>query len=319
VERLVYIDGAVVEESRATVSVFDRGFLWGDGVYEITPCFDGRLFRLPDHLDRLFRSLRYVGIAPQLDREAIERATLDLLEANSPRLEPGTMHRVGHFVSRGPDAPTMLARDSGPPTVCILLRPVDLARYGHLLKEGARLTITPTRRVAPETLEARAKVTSKMNQILAELDADASGALSLMLDRNGFVTENSIANFFMVRDGGLWTAPERNVLEGVTRKVVFELADGLGLDVVERDFSAYDLAQADEYFLTSSAYCAIPVARVDRFVPQHGSPGPVTSSLIDAFARETGFDLRGKAIAAVAEVGTAQSAPQDDSSTQAFS
>jgi branched-chain amino acid aminotransferase len=280
------------------VSVFDRGFLWGDGVYEITPCFAGRLFRLSDHLNRLYRSLRYIRIEPQLDREGMEQATLDLLEANATRLEPDAMYRVGHFVSRGLDSPTMLARDSGPPTVCIFFRTVDLTRYGRFLREGAQLTITPTRRVAPEALEARAKVTSKMNQILAELDADASGALSLMLDRDGFVTENSIANFFMVRDGALWTAPERNVLEGVTRGVVFELAGGLGLEVLERDFTTYDLAQADEFFLTSSAYCAIPVSRVDRFRPARGSPGPVTEALIDAFAKETGFDLRARALEA---------------------
>ena len=297
-ERLVYIDGAIAEESKATVSVFDRGFLWGDGVYEITPCFAGRLFRLSDHLNRLYRSLRYIRIEPQLDREEMEQATLDLLEANATRLEPDAMYRVGHFVSRGLDSPTMLARDSGPPTVCIFFRTVDLTRYGRFLREGAQLTITPTRRVAPEALEARAKVTSKMNQILAELDADASGALSLMLDRDGFVTENSIANFFMVRDGALWTAPERNVLEGVTRGVVFELAGGLGLEVLERDFTTYDLAQADEFFLTSSAYCAIPVSRVDRFRPARGSPGPVTEALIDAFAKETGFDLRARALEA---------------------
>jgi branched-chain amino acid aminotransferase len=296
VERLVYLDGDMIEESRATVSVFDRGFLWGDGVYEITPCFGGRLFRLTDHLDRLYRSLRYIRIQPYLDREGMERATLDLLEANASRLDSDAMYRVGHFVSRGLDSPTMLARDSGPPTACIFFRTVDLARYGRFLREGAQLTITPTRRVAPEALEARAKVTSKMNQILAELDADASGALSLMLDRDGFVTENSIANFFMARDGALWTAPERNVLEGVTRRVVFELAEGLGLEVLERDFTAYDLAQADEFFLTSSAYCAIPVSRVDRFRPANGSPGPITEALIDAFAKETGFDLRGKAL-----------------------
>lgn len=294
----MYVNGDVTEEGRATVSVFDRGFLWGDGVYEITPCFDGRLFHLADHLDRLYRSLRYTGIQPRLDRQRMEQATLDLLEANASRLEPGEMYRVGHFVSRGLDSPTMLARDSGPPTVCIFFRTVDLARYGRFLKEGAQLTITPTRRVAPEALEARAKVTSKMNQILAELDADASGALSLMLDRNGFVTENSIANFFMVREGALWTAPERNVLEGVTRGVVFELAAGLGLEVVERDFSTYDLAQAEEFFLTSSAFCAIPVSRVDRFVPANGSPGPITDALIDAFAKETGFDLRRRALEA---------------------
>jgi branched-chain amino acid aminotransferase len=128
-----------------------------------------------------------------------------------------------------------------------------------------------------------------MNQILAELDAGANGAKSLMLDMQGNVAENSSANFFLARDGVLWTPPERNILEGVTRKVVFEIAARLDIPVVERDFTMYDVAQADEYFLTSSAICAMPVRRIDSFTPKSGVPGPITQRLIDAFAADTGY------------------------------
>lgn len=290
-ELCIYLNGDIVEESQARISPFDRGFLWGDGVYEVTPCFNRRLFRLGDHLDRLYRSLRYVRIDLGMSREEMEKATLDLLQANFERLEEKSFYRVGHWVTRGMDSPSMAARDAGPPTVCIFWRPVRVEAFAHHYREGVKLTVVRTRRVPPECLEARAKVTSKMNQVLAELDADASGALSLMLDIYGNVAENSTANFFIVRDGVLLTAPERNILQGITRKVVFELASRLGVPVEERNFTMYDIAQAEEFFLTSSARCALPVREVDGFRPKAPVPGPITGRLMEEFVEETGFDF----------------------------
>lgn len=290
-ERLVYLNGELIEESQVQISPFDRGFLWGDGVYEVTPSFDLRLYRLGDHLDRLYRSLRYVRIEPGITRVEMEKATVDAHEANLGRLEEGPIYRLGHWVTRGADSPTMRARDARNPTVFMAWRPMPLAPLAQAMSEGVRLTVTATRRNPPESLETRAKVISKMNQTLAELDADAHEALSLMLDIHGNVAENAIANFFIVRDGVLWTAPAQNVLEGVTRKAVFELAARLGIQVNERNFTLYDVAQAEEFFLTSSVICALPVREVDRFQPMAPVPGPVTKRLINAFAEETGFDF----------------------------
>ncbi len=291
-ERVLYLNGDIVEESRARISPFDRGFLWGDGVYEVTPSFGGNLYRLGDHIDRLYRSLRYVRIDPGMSPEVMEQATLDTQKENEGRLEPGGMYRVGHWVTRGVDDPSMSAGAASRATVLIFWRPADVEKVARNAKEGVRLAVTATRRTPPECVETRAKVTSKMNQILAELDAAASGSLSLMLDIHGNVAENSVANFFIVRDGALWTPPERNILQGVTRKAVFELAGQLGIPAEERDFTMYDVAQAEEYFITSSAICAMPVREVDSFRPKAEVPGPVTRRLMDAFAAETGFDFR---------------------------
>lgn len=290
-EPLIYLNGGVVEAADARISPFDRGFLWGDGVYEITPCFDGKLYRLSDHLDRLYRSLRYVRIDPGMDQAAMEAATLKALAANAQRLEPGGMYRVGHWITRGVDTDSMGANAAGPATVMIFFRQVDVAAIAKNQASGLRLSVTATRRNPPECIEARAKVTSKMNQILAELDAASNDALSLMLDIHGNVAENSTANFFIVRNGTVWTPPERNILEGVTRKVVFELCGRLDIAFEERDFTMYDVSQAEECFLTSSAICAMPVREIDSFRPSLGVPGPVTSGLIAAFAADTGFDF----------------------------
>ena len=158
-------------------------------------------------------------------------------------------------------------------------------------REGIVLTVVPTRRPPPQCIETRAKVTSKMNQILAELDADASGALPLMMDIHGNIAENSVANFFMVRQGVLWTPPGENILEGVTRKAVFEIASRLGIGIEERHFTMYDIAQAEEFFITSSPLCAVPVREVGGFRPLAPVPGPVTRRLIGAFAEETRFEF----------------------------
>lgn len=286
---LLYLNGNIVEEEEARISPFDRGFLWGDGVYEITPCFDGNFYRLEDHLDRLYRSLRYVRIDPGLSLDELAAKTRELLTANSNRLMPGGAYRVGHWVTRGVNTDGFGVGDAKSPTVMMFFRPIEADSIAREQRDGIVLSVPATRRSPPEAIEARAKVTSKMNQILAELDAGAHGAKSLMLDMNGNVAENSSANFFMVREGILITPPERNILEGITRKVVFELSERLDIPLEEREFTMYDVSQAEEYFLTSSAICAMPVRQIDSFTPQLGIPGPVTQRLIDAFANETGY------------------------------
>ncbi len=299
-ERFLYLNGEIIEESKARISPFDRGFLWGDGVYEITPCFGKTLYRLRDHIERLYRSLRYVRIDPGLSPEEMEQATLAAHETNLCRIDENGLLRVGHWVTRGLDHPAMTVGLARKATVLIFWRPAPLEGLAERYTEGVRLNVVATRRTPPESIEARAKVTSKMNQILAELDAEAWGALPLMLDIHGNVAENSSANFFIVRDGVMWTPPERNILEGVTRKAVFELAARLGIPVEERNFTMYDVAQAEEFFLTSSAICAVPVRQVDSFLPKAGAPGPITRRLIEAFVEETGFDFRRRLAAAKA-------------------
>lgn len=290
-ELYVYLNGEILEESRAHISPFDRGFLWGDGVYEITPCFNRRLYRLSEHMDRLYRSLRYVRIDPGISKEELEKATLATFEANFSKLEAKGIYKVGHWVTRGKESYSWKAKDAGPRTVCIFWYPMQVEGLSKGYAEGVKLTVVPTRRLPAQCTETRAKVTSKMNQILAELDADESGALSLMLDIYGNVAENSTANFFIVRDGIIWTPPAANILEGVTRKVVFELTERLSEGWKEQNFTIYDIAQAEEFFITSSMICALPVRQVGGFRPQAPVPGPFTKKLMKAFIDETGFDF----------------------------
>jgi len=289
---LIYLNGEIAETSDARISPFDRGFLWGDGIYEVTPCFGQSMYRLEDHIDRLYRSLRYVRIDPGMSPREMIDATEALLAANADRLSDTAMYRCGHWVTRGVDTPSMSVLKAVPATVMIFFRPVDTAAIAQNYAQGLRMTVSSVRRNPPECVETRAKVTSKMNQILAELDAATRDSLPIMLDLDGNIAETSVANFFIVRNGVVWTAPERNILEGVTRKVLFELCETLDIPLVEKLFTMYDVAQADEFFITSSAICATPVASVDGFTPKFEVPGPITTRLIDAFAADTGYDFR---------------------------
>ena len=194
-ELYCYLNGKVVKESQAAISPFDRGFLWGDGVYEITPCFNRRIYRLGDHLDRLYRSLRYVHIDFRMSREEVEKLTVDLLHTNLPHLAEEGVYRIGHWVTRGMDTASMAARAAGPPTLFIFFRPVAVETLVRGYAEGIKLSVVPTRRIPPQCVEARAKVTSKLNQILAELDADAVNALSRDLARQEKIRSDFLSDF----------------------------------------------------------------------------------------------------------------------------
>jgi branched-subunit amino acid aminotransferase/4-amino-4-deoxychorismate lyase len=213
-----------------------------------------------------------------MGQEEMERLTVDLQAKNLPALGEKSVYRVGHWVTRGMDTPSMTARAAGPPTLFIFWRPVAMEAVERSLAEGVTLAIVPTRRVPPACLETRAKVTSKMNQILAELEADAMGSLSLMLDIHGNVAENSAANFFIVKGGVLWTAPAQNVLEGITRSVVFELSSQLKISFEGIFYHLqYDLRHTR--------------SRGERDPPVVSSAGTCHETIDEGLCRRDGFGL----------------------------
>ena len=285
----VSLNGEIVPIAQARVSVLDRGFLWGDGVYEVTPCFRGRPFRLEHHLERLFTSIRFVGMSLDLSWDDLLARTLELVDLNREVTSSHPICRVGHWITRGIEDWMPLAGRAGGTTVCILVQPVGRALTPEDYRAGVGLSVVPTRRSPRSVLDPRVKTTSRMNPIVAEMEGSARGALALMLDVADHVAEGPAFNFFMVRDGELLTPRAENVLPGITRRAVLELAAELSIPAREADLSAYELATADEFFVTASTWGVLPVASVDRFEPRDGTPGEVTMRLIDALARLTGY------------------------------
>jgi branched-chain amino acid aminotransferase len=285
---IAYVNGEIMPTDEARVSVLDRGFLWGDGVYEITPCFNGKLFRLDQHLERLRGSLRFSGITLEISQDDLLRLTSELVHRNRELTSSHPVCRVGHWVTRGIERWVPVEERDPTTTLCILVEPGrNLAPKDYLT--GVPLTIVSTRRAPSSVLDPRAKTTSRMSPIVAEIEGSARGALALMMDVHDHVAEGPTFNFFMVREGELLTPRSENVLPGITRRAVLDLAAELSVPAVEADLAYYDIANANEFFVTASTWGVLPARSIDRFSPRDGVPGDVTMQLIDKLSALTGY------------------------------
>ena len=284
-----YVNGEIMPTDEARVSVLDRGFLWGDGVYEITPCFNGKLFRLHQHLERLGSSLRFAGITLKTSHDDLFTITSEVVHLNREVTSSHPVCRVGQWVTRGIEQWVPLDQRDDGTTLCILVEPVGRTLTPEDYLTGVPLTIVSTRRSPSSVLDPRAKTTSRMNAIVAEIEGAASGALALMMDIHDHVAEGPTFNFFLVRDGELLTPKAEDVLPGITRRVVLDLAAELGVPVMEANLSSYDIATANEFFITASSWGVLPAKSIDRFHPRDGVPGEVTMRLIDKLSALTGY------------------------------
>lgn len=260
-ERVAYVNGRLVPESQATISVFDRGVQWGDAVYDAARTFGLRPFRMRDHIDRLYRSCTYTRMPIRLTPDDLEKKTREVLDHNLPLVPTGDDAMIWWSVTRGVSGRSRSALDCAEATVIIYTFPVPFAEFAGRLTEGARVVTPAIRRTPPQCLDPRAKISNKMNHILADLEVKGAdrGASSLMLDLDGYLAENSGSNFFFVRQGRICTSGRSTVLAGVTRTTIMELADGLRVPVDEGNFTVYDVYTADEAFMTTTSYCIMPV------------------------------------------------------------
>ncbi len=291
-EKIVYLNGSFVRESEAKVSVLDSGFNAGDGVYDVTRTFRHKPFKLREHTERLFRSLYYTRIDCGMSLEEMEKTTLEVLERNKPILRENDDCALWQVVSRGVRSSTG-NRVSGGATVTIYSVIVNFPEFASFYVEGAPLVIPSTRRIPPQCLESKAKITNKMNHNIAAFEAKQVDprAIPLMLDIDGNLSETSAHNFFLVVDGKLCTPTDRNVLGGITKAVIFDLANQLGIQIIEGNYTPYDLYNAEEAFLASTSPTFVPVKTVNGVKIGKGAPGPVTLRLIGAWNKMVGMDI----------------------------
>ena len=295
-DNIVYLNSTFVPENEATVPVTERGFFGGDGVYEVTRTFGHKLFRLDDHLDRLARSLSYVRIDTGLTRDELAAATRETLARNLDRLDTDSDYAVWHVITRGDNV-------MGHPSdtiVAIFCVEIEFDQYAANYIEGLKLVTPGIRRTSPDSIDPKAKVLSRMNQIQATLEVKRSdpAATPLMLDGDGNIAETSTGNFFFVADGRLHTSFARNVLGGVTRGVVLAAAVELGIEVLEGNFTPYDVYAADEAFICSSTPVIVPTASLNgaQIGDANALPGPVTLRLMQHVADIAGIDYVSQAI-----------------------
>jgi len=296
-EKIVYLNGAFVPESEAKVSVLDSGFNAGDGVYDVTRTFAHQPFRLRDHTARLFRSLRYTRIDCGLSIEQMEQATLAVLERNRPTLAKDEDVAIWQVVSRGMRS-SRGNHSLGKATVAIYCISIGFEEFARDYLDGVKLIIPSTRRIPPQCLEPKAKINNKMNHNMAIFEARQVDphAIPLMLDLDGNISESNAHNFFLVLDGKLCTPLNKNVLDGITKHVVHELAANLEIEVVEGNFTAYDAYNAEEAFLASTSPTILPVQSINGVRPTQEIPGPMTRRLIQAWNELVGLDIVDQAL-----------------------
>ncbi len=277
-ELRIYVDGKVLPRSDARVSVFDASFQSGDAVWEGLRLYDGVVFRLDEHLDRLWRSAKALEIAIPLSRSALSDAVYATLQANGFR--DGAHIRL--MVTRGERRTSGMNPQNvgGRATVVIIpeLKPVPET------PPGIRLRTVGIRRPEPDVLDPGIHSANQLNSILAKLEANRAGVDgALMLDRAGFVAETDSSNIFIVRDGVIATPWSTACLHGITRRATIELARANGRDVWERDVSLFDVYSADEVFTTGTVQELMPVVEIDGRVIGPGTLGPVTAELLSAY------------------------------------
>jgi branched-chain amino acid aminotransferase len=287
---MVYFNGAWVPFSQVKIDPMDRGFLVGDVVFDVARTFNGKSFRMQAHIDRLYRSLKFVRLDPGLSAQEMLDISEEVITRNEPLREAVGDFTVTQFVTRGPGRWT---HQAGPPAVCVKVAPIAFERFARFYSEGAHGVITRTRSYSAASLDPKVKHYSRMNFNLAELEAaDVDpDAWPILTDLDGNLTEGTGYNFFTVTDGVLRTPGDRSILQGVSRSMVFDLAKQLDIPVVEEDLQPYDLYTADEVFFSSTSPCVLPVTRVDKRQIGDGKPGPLTQRLLSEWSETAGINI----------------------------
>ena len=298
-ERVAYVNGHVVPESEAVVSIRDRGFLQGDAVFDTTRTFGGRIFRLDEHLDRFFNSLKYMRIDPGLTKDDFARLTMEVLQANLPLLDDDDDYWVSQRVSRG-----VRVDGQDRPTVVIECAPLPFKARARYYRDGLPVIVPSVRRTPPESQSPRAKVHNYVNLVQAELEVRSQNpeAWPILLDTNGNLAEGPGSNIFVVKDGAVMTPKEQFVLAGISRQVTIELAQELGIEVHETDIDLFDAYTADEAFVTSTSFCICPVSSFNGSTVADGAvPGPVTDRLTRAYSGMVDLDITAQYLARLEE------------------
>ena len=276
---LVHLNGRLVDEAQAVLPVFDRGFLYGDGVFESMRAAQGRIFRLEAHLDRLERSAALAEFEGLPARSLLAAELDELLQANGL-----ADARLRLTLTRGAGRPGDYVGAEGAPTrvaTVTAFHGLDPEHY----ERGVALAVSRRQSVPAAVLDASIKTTSRLSAVLARREAARAGAFeAALLDADGCLTEGTTSNVFLVRAGRLLTpAIDGNALPGVTRAVVLETARAAGIPVDERALPRDLLHEADEIFLTNTSWEVLPVTRVDDRPAGGGRPGPITLALLSGY------------------------------------
>jgi len=275
----IYIDGKYYDQKNAKISVFDHGLLYGDGIFEGIRAYNGRVFKLTEHIDRLFCSAKAILLKIRLSHSGIVRAVIETCRRN--RIRDGYIRLV---VTRGAGTLGLNPNRCKNPSLIIIADKIQLYP-AELYERGMEIITVPTTRNLHSALNPAIKSLNYLNNILAKIEANNAGCEeAIMLNAEGFVSECTGDNIVIVKAGQMLTPPlSAGALYGITRGVVIELAREEGLTVAEPNLTRYDLFNADECFLTGTGAELIPIVKIDGRVIGAGKPGPITRRLVDKY------------------------------------
>ena len=277
-ELLIYLNGEFVPKSEAKVSVYDHGYLYGDGVFEGIRAYNGRVFKLKEHVDRLFDSAKAIDMKIPLTKEQMTEAILETLRKNNLRDA-----YIRPIVSRGIGDLGLDPRKCETPTVVVISQGWG-AMYGDLYEVGLTGVSVCIRRNAPDTVSPNIKSLNYLNNILAKIEANEKGGdEAIFLDQNGFVCEGSGDNIFIVKNDQVFTPFTISNLKGITRAAAIELLAEMGYKVIEANLGLFDLYTADEIFVTGTAAESAPMTKLDGRLIGTGKPGQLTLRMVEAF------------------------------------
>ena len=280
-EQKIYLNGEFVPRQEAKISVYDHGLLYGDGIFEGLRTYNGRIFKLAEHMDRLHRSAKYICLDIPLSREKLINAVLKTAQLNGYR---DCYVRI--VVTRGEGDLGLAPEKCKSSTLFIIVDKIELFSE-EFYKKGLEIITVPTQRNTPYNLDPRVKSLNYLNNILAKIEAQNAGFKeAIMLNREGFVTECTADNIFIVDNDVIKTPPTyMGALDGITRKTVIEIAKKLSIEVKEEILARYDLFNADECFLTGTGAEIMPVVKIDGRTIGDGKVGNTTNKIRSAYKK----------------------------------
>jgi len=296
-ERFVYINGEFVTELNAKISIYDSALMFGDMVFEMTRSFNKEQFKLREHLERLYMGIKLLHIPINMTIEEMEQACLETIAKNEDAFEEHDEHRLMINVSRGPlglYAPVFSGKLE--PTVVIADFPLKwtVAAMAPLYDSGINAVIPSQRAIPASLMDPKIKNRSRLFYQMANIEVSqmkGENNWALLLDPDGFITEGTGDNFFIVKDGTIISPEGRNILRGISRDYIFELAKELNIPCIEKNIESYDVYEADEAFMTATPFCLLPTVTLNGIKIGSGEMGKVSRLLLKKWSDNVGLDI----------------------------
>ena len=291
-----YLNGKMVRGDDAVIPLVDRGVQWGDAVYDSIRTYGEKPFQVQFRIERFFRSLQYTRINPDITKEALAKATQQVIDVNLPLLGPDDELSINYYVSRGSMDMTNGRTPAG--TVAIFCRLVGFKAFAEFYIRGGAAITPSTRRTPPECVSPKAKISNKMNHFVADMEAKAYNpdAFAVMLDLEGNITEGTGSNFLFVSGGRIKVPDTRLVLSGADMDFIRELSSEMQIGSDEGTYTPYDVYNAEEAFLTTNSFGILPITSMNGLPIGDGKVGPVTQRLTEAWSEKVGNDFVAQAL-----------------------